>query len=237
MPVLLLRLAGPMQSWGTASRFSLRDTCLQPSKSGVIGLLCAAVGIPREDDDTVARLAGLSMGVRVDREGQLARDFHTIGGGPASRGGYGVARARGVRGGTVISQRHYLADADFLVGLESADRHLLETLDAALERPVWPLCLGRRSFVPGLPPRVGVVDGPLEQTLREWPWQPRDDASPPAGGLRLVLEIGGPEGEVCCDVPVSFAHDRRQFRLRYVETLWIPPEEPRREPRSSTCLA
>ena len=43
MSVLLLRLAGPMQAWGTQSRFTVRDTGLEPSKSGVIGLLCAAL--------------------------------------------------------------------------------------------------------------------------------------------------------------------------------------------------
>ena len=48
MSVLLMRLAGPMQSWGTRSRFSNRDTGLEPSRSGVIGLLCAALGRPRE---------------------------------------------------------------------------------------------------------------------------------------------------------------------------------------------
>ena len=49
MSVLLMRLAGPMQSWGTRSRFSNRDTGLEPSRSGVIGLLCAALGRPREE--------------------------------------------------------------------------------------------------------------------------------------------------------------------------------------------
>ena len=48
MPVLLMRLAGPMQSWGTQSRFLHRDTGREPSKSGVIGVLCAALGRPRD---------------------------------------------------------------------------------------------------------------------------------------------------------------------------------------------
>ena len=74
---LLLRLAGPMQSWGTQSRFSMRDTGLEPSKSGVIGLLCAALGRPREDTAIVRRLTALTMGVRVDREGVMKKDFHT----------------------------------------------------------------------------------------------------------------------------------------------------------------
>ena len=75
MSVLLMRLAGPMQSWGTRSRFSNRDTGLEPSRSGVIGLLCAALGRPREAplDDFLP----LKMAVRVDREGRLMRDYHT----------------------------------------------------------------------------------------------------------------------------------------------------------------
>ena len=62
MAVLLLRLAGPMQSWGTQSRFTHRDTDLEPSKSGVIGLLCAAMGKPRDDLTAIKRLAGLEDG-------------------------------------------------------------------------------------------------------------------------------------------------------------------------------
>src|SRR5262245_45694114 len=85
MGTLLLRLAGPMQSWGTDSRFSVRDTGLEPSKSGVIGLLCAALGKPRveqpgDGQPTLAKLSALRMGVRVDREGVMRRDFHTAGG-------------------------------------------------------------------------------------------------------------------------------------------------------------
>ena len=57
MKTLLMRLAGPMQSWGTQSQFRERDTGLEPSKSGVIGLLCAALGRPREE--SVADLAAL----------------------------------------------------------------------------------------------------------------------------------------------------------------------------------
>src|SRR5271163_4872663 len=86
MSVLLLRLAGPMQSWGTRSRFSNRDTGLEPSKSGVVGLLCAALGWSRDTETftitgtryTLEQLARqLVMAVRVDREGRLMRDYHT----------------------------------------------------------------------------------------------------------------------------------------------------------------
>jgi CRISPR system Cascade subunit CasD len=70
MSVLLMRLAGPMQSWGTRSRFGNRDTGLEPSRSGVVGLLCAALGLPREaplDDFHPERF---KMAIRVDREGR-----------------------------------------------------------------------------------------------------------------------------------------------------------------------
>src|SRR3990172_4603098 len=152
MPTVLLRLAGPMQSWGTRSRFTNRDTGLEPSKSGVIGLLCAALGWPRDADTfhivskkyTLEEFAqSLLMAVRVAREGRLMRDYHTA---------QDVRRADPTKGtqDTVVSERFYLADADFLVGLEG-DRALLEHIDAKLRAPTWTLYLGRKSFVPSLP--------------------------------------------------------------------------------------
>lgn len=67
MPTLLIRLQGPLQSWGTRSRFDHRDTWPYPTKSGVVGLLAAALGRDRRED--VSDLAALRMGVRVDRKG------------------------------------------------------------------------------------------------------------------------------------------------------------------------
>src|SRR5260370_17357943 len=104
MGTLLLRLAAPMQSWGTQSRFVVRDTGLEPSKSGVIGLLCAALGRPREAP--MEDLARLRMGVRVDRGGVMQTDYHTAGGGhrrPAT--GYGAARFGGSRPPPPIPRR------------------------------------------------------------------------------------------------------------------------------------
>lgn len=225
MPTLLLRLAGPLQSWGLGSRFSFRDTALEPTKSGVLGLLCAALGLPREDDETLARLTELAMGVRVDHEGSLVHDFHTVGGGQVGGHPHGVARANGGKPTTVLSSREYLADADFLVGLQHADGDLLTRLDQALQRPVWPLCLGRRSFVPAVPPRLGVVEPELSEALWQWPWHPRHRETVPPEGLRLVLETTDPAAEARCDVPVSFRQEARRFRLRRVRTTWIPAAE------------
>jgi CRISPR system Cascade subunit CasD len=210
MSVLLLRLAGPMQSWGVQSRFSTRDTGLEPSKSGVVGLLCAALGRPRDAD--VTALAALPQAVRVDREGRMACDYHTA---------LDVRKADDSGTTTVVSRRFYLADAYFLAALEGPV-DLLADLHAALARPVWPLYLGRKSFVPGEP--VYLPDGlrdeeTAEAALRRY--RPRRDAPE---RLRLVVEAAPGEGEPRPDVPLlSFA--ARRFGVRHVATKWVETKD------------
>jgi len=229
MSVLLLRLAGPMQSWGTDSRFTHRDTRLEPSKSGVLGLLCAALGRPRADP--VADLAVLPMAVRVDRPGRLASDFHTA---------QEVLRADGSgRQDTVISKRQYLEDADFLVGLQ-ADRPLLESLDAALRRPVWPLYLGRKSFVPGLPVALPTAEqalheGELLTVLGKYPWQRRSPTDKPSGPLRYVVDQEFGKGEPRPDVPISFA--QRTFAVRQVLVDFFPELPRLLDPENAPCFS
>lgn len=226
MITLLLRLAGPMQSWGTQSRFSIRDTGREPSKSGVIGLLCAALGRPREEP--VADLAALTMGVRVDREGIVQVDYQTAGGAHRRGDIYGVARADGSKGGTVLSNRYYLADADFLIGLGAAtmaQESLLRELDAALAAPVWQLALGRKAFVPGVPPRLpdavplgpGLREGAVLAALRAYPWQDARGEALPAS-VRFVLDAPPGSTDVRADVPLSFVSNARRFTTRAVQT-------------------
>lgn len=207
MPTLLLRCVAPLQSWGVQSRYSIRDTAREPSKSGVIGLLCAALGRPRLHD--VGDLASLRMGVRVDREGVILREWQT-------------AKAT-AEGNATISTRYFLNDAAFLVGLEGEDAALLEALHAALRNPRWHLFLGRKSCPPSLSPYVkdGLKEAELEEALKSYPWlglAPSEYAKLTA--LRVVLD--DPEGaEVRPDLPVSFA--TRSFRLRRVRTEFVPP--------------
>jgi CRISPR system Cascade subunit CasD len=220
MHTLLLRLAGPMQSWGTQSRFLERDTGLEPSKSGVIGLLCAALG--RQRHEPVDDLGRLVMGVRVDREGVMERDYQTA---------LGVAKADGSKPGTVVSNRYFLADADFLVGLSSLDLGLLQELDTALGAPHWSLALGRKAFVPSVPlrlPEGGIRIGQgLEDALRGELWRPRAGDPPwhkPPERLRVVLETMADQGqERRIDQPgpgAVFLH--RRFLPRHVMTTFWP---------------
>jgi CRISPR system Cascade subunit CasD len=189
---LLLRLAGPMQAWGLQSRFSLRDTAREPTKSGVVGLIASALGRPRQA--SIDDLTRLRMGVRVLREGQMRYDFHTaqdiVKASAKIRPGKPVSPSE--RKDTEPSTRYYLADAWFLVGLESTDRMFLEDIDAALGAPRWPLFLGRKAFVPSLPVRIvdtrgkptGLMPLPLWKALIQFqdPCGPRDTAH------RLVLD-------------------------------------------------
>lgn len=225
MPTLLLRLCGPMQSWGTRSRFTERDTELEPSKSGVIGLVCAALGLLRTEavDADPNNLASLHMGVRVEREGQPANDYQTAGG----RGG--IVRASGAMSkDAVLSNRQYLANADFLIGLEGNDRDLLERLDSALRVPHWQIFLGRKSFAPALPiflPGGGLRELGLEAALREEPILPPDARPLPAGAVvrrRYVLERNPWDtSEVRMDQPLGAAFRDRTFGPRWVETVFF----------------
>jgi CRISPR system Cascade subunit CasD len=216
---LLLRLEGPMQSWGTSSMFSNRDTQLEPTKSGVIGLVCAAMGRPRTEP--VDDLAGLRFGVRIDNPGAVRRDYQTAG------GAYPKFNKRGARvSGTTqatLSDRYFLAGASFVAGFEG-DERLLEAMSAALTRPVWQIGLGRKAYVPSLPVLIGPVEESLLSALAAAPLTDvglsflRSEAETTATRLRCVLDDEEGEQERS-DVPLSFA--TREFGTRKVATAFV----------------
>lgn len=211
---VLLRCAGPMQSWGTRSRFGNRDTEREPSKSGVLGLVAASLG--RARDAALEDLAALRMCVRIDRAGQVMTDYQTA---------LQVAKADGGTPDTVLSYRQYLADASFLVALEG-DSTLCAAIHQALRKPRWPLFLGRKSHVPGQP--IFVQDGFQESdavaALRavEWP----DRGGIPVRQLHIVVECTSAEdGDTRLDVPISFVHHAREYSSRKVRRLILQPAE------------
>jgi CRISPR system Cascade subunit CasD len=215
MAVLLLRLAGPMQSWGTGSFSSHRDTGREPSFSGVAGLCAAALG--RGSWATVDDLAALQMAARADRPGRLECDFQVA---------QNVLTAGGGVKPVEPSHRYYLSDASFLAALQG-DKYLLRMVHEALRRPRWALYLGRRSYVPGepvwLPDGLREGDDDVLAVLSTYPWRRRWPAEPPPERLRVVLQ--DPQGDaVRYDVPAGKLGDR-QFRPRRVRTVWLPWEE------------
>jgi len=211
-----------MQSWGTTSRFDQRDTGKEPSKSGVIGLLAAAMGIDRANwTGDLEPLTRLSMGVRHDRSGVPKRDYQTAG--CADRDT--IIKADGTQSKDgVVSQRFYLADAAFLVGMECKECSLLEKVHAALCDPVWPLSLGRKSYVPSEPVWIenAIQDGPLREVLARYPWiatQRRWEALPDK--LLMSMESEDGSGVLRMDQPLSSFAERR-FGARFIRSEWIP---------------
>ena len=203
MAVLLLRLAAPLQSWGADSKFETRRTNREPTKSGVIGLLAAAIGLSRDKEEELNKLNTLRFGIRVDREGELLVDFHTANNPEEKNAKY-------------LTYRHYLQDAVFLVGLEHEDTKLLSMLQDALTHPAFTLYLGRRSCPPVPPLVIGIRQGELLSVLME---EPRLCDKEKAKSLRIIIdaEPGEYGAAVIRDVPVSFSPKHRQYGYRSVK--------------------
>jgi CRISPR system Cascade subunit CasD len=209
MSVLLLTLTGPLQSWGSSSRFVRRGTETAPTKSGVLGLLAAAQG--RRRTDPLEDLAGLRFGVRIDQPGRLVRDFQTV-------------RSLDGRQKMPLSYRFYLADAVFLAAVEG-DPALLDVLADALRRPVYPLYLGRRSCPPAGPLLPKLVEGTVEHALDGEPWAAkawyrRSSAVASRSEVRVETVIDCPPASAGAvtvrDHPISFDPERREYGWRTV---------------------
>lgn len=225
MAILMLRLVGPMQSWGTVSRFDERDTGKEPSKSGVVGLLAAAMGIDRDNWTDLEPLTRLSMGVRHDRPGILKVEYQTAG----CASGDTVIKAGGQQSEDgIVSHRYYLADAAFLIVFEGMNIALLEKAHESLKNPKWPLALGRKAYLPSEPVWMenAVQDIAMHKALKEWPWignRRRWEELPKE--LLISIESNDGSGVLKMDQPLS-CYSERRFGARYVRSEWVPfPQE------------
>lgn len=237
-PGLLLRLAAPLQSWGERSHFNERDTAAFPTRSGVLGLLAAALG--RHRGEPIDDLVRLSLTVRVDRPGVVLRDLHTVGGGLPAKQTVTTAegKKRGGDTGTLLTHRYYLADAAFTAAVtipadtdtNGAQRELLDRCAHALRSPQWPLFLGRRACPPEGPVLIGLsVDAlhhlvhiplaarPPRGTARPVEFvsdQPLDRLPVPSALTAERSDDGThPSGDINDD-PLSFHPRRRNHRAR-----------------------
>ncbi|BAZ95174.1 CRISPR-associated protein Cas5/CasD, subtype TIGR01868 [Thiohalobacter thiocyanaticus] len=155
---LLLRLYGPLASWGETAVGEVRPSAAWPGRSAIIGLLAAALGIRRDEEARQRELASsLGLAVCVERSGELLRDYHTVQVPPERRGV--VYRTRrdelgADRVNTLLSQRDYRTDALYTVALwrtEESPAPTLAQLEEALRRPHFTLYLGRKACPPALP--------------------------------------------------------------------------------------
>lgn len=222
---LLLRLEGPFQAWGDhESKFVVRRTAEAPTKSGVMGLLCAALGVSR----SAARkelpvLNTLAVGVRVDRPGVRWWDYHTVGADMKMR----IAEGRDkTKPGAMLTRREYLCDASFLVALQG-EEGLIRRAHAALLAPVWQLYLGRKCCIPSVP-LVGRADESdvgtfpdLTAAISSVPIARRAERDTPPEEVEILTEWRStpaqsdapPEAEVWYDVATSFDVPGHQARF------------------------
>jgi CRISPR system Cascade subunit CasD len=184
---LAILLDGPMQSWGSSSRFTRRETEAFPTKSALVGMLAAAAGIDKHAQDEAENLAPYSaLRLTVYRlpraAGRLVgrlSDFHTVGGGYDAKASafdkMSIPRkaSGGASANAVITHRTYLNEARFIACFEGDP----ETITAAilqLDDPIWGVWFGRKTCLPAMPlsPVAGTDARAAASTLigriREW---------------------------------------------------------------------
>lgn len=232
MSSLLLRFAGPAQSWGGPSLFVDRIGTEQiPTRSGTLGLLAACLGAPR--GDWPQWLDATQVTVRVDRAGHPSEDFHTINPIPAHqedhyarlramsilkktpKGGASQVFVRDGKGDTwaggqtAVTRRHFLADAIFMVAIEH-DTHLAD-LVAATRAPRFVPYLGRKAYPPAFPFHLGTSELSRADLLR---------AVPTNGVPRAVSTDRTTTQATTVDLPVAeLLGDRNRARDRVTVTV------------------
>jgi CRISPR system Cascade subunit CasD len=221
---LLLRLEGPLQSWGDQeSKFVIRRTSPAPTKSGVIGLICAAMRISRADARRrLGELNTLQMGVRIDRPGIRWWDYHTVGAGMQMRIAEGEGKSKP---GAMLTRREYLCDASFLVVLQG-DSELVSRMHQAVSHPVWPLYLGRKNCPASLPllGRTDEVDlaecHDLSAAMSLVPWRPRMRGDHAPASVECLLEW-------CSAVPGDCAPVDAEVWYDVAQSFDVPGHTPR----------
>lgn len=230
-PYLLLWLEAPLQAWGHDSRFGRRDSLDFPTKSGVLGLLCCALGAGGPQRERLARWADMDMqveayvpanraGLPVPRQPML-RDFQMVGSGydaldpwqnlliPKTSEG---KKPNGA--GTKMTYRYYLQDMAFAVALQAPTGEVDNAL-IALQNPVWDLYLGRKCCVPTEFIAQGWHDN-AEQALAKG----RALADAKNRAVVFTVRQGEHEGEVITlnDVPLQFG-EHKQYRDRRITVI------------------
>lgn len=206
---LLFTLYAPLASWGDIAVGEARGSWDRPSRSAVLGLVAASLGLMREQQaDHDALDTGYGVAVRLDAPGTPMTDYHTVQtvsdaivkrDRPATR----AALLAGGERQTMLSQRAYLQDAVATVAIWAnvGARWPLSILASALERPAFHLYAGRKANVFGLPLGPCVASSPtLADALATRP------ATPPELGIGRALEPRSGWGrEVAYDACEGFA--------------------------------
>lgn len=200
---LILQINGLMQSWGSRSNFDNRDTETLPTKSGIIGMICNALGIERNDVLSISELQSLHMMSTCIGEGTVFVDFHTVGHGYGKRSG--VINAIGDKKKMVVTKRQYLCGYHFLVALYGKCS-LIDKCSDAIKNPIRSLYLGRKCCIPSCSPFLAICDTKeeLHNILMKNGWE---------DNCRTECEVES-NGIIIMDVPLDFS--KRKFTSRMI---------------------
>ena len=203
--ILVLRLEGPLQSWGENAKWDFRDSSTMPTKSGIVGLLGCAMGQERGNQVLVELAQSITVAVRADRHGVKFVDFQTVQGKPL-RTADGGKRSNN----TFLSPHAYLQDASFTVFIDTTPEWQ-QRIISALENPRWCMYLGRKNCVPSRPilaDRMEAAD--LMEALKEYPAAER-------AGKTMTYECEHPDSTAASiQRPDDLIGTNRQFQLRRV---------------------
>lgn len=205
---LILHLKGPMQAWGTHTYEDFRPSNLFPTRSGLLGLIGACLGIDRRDHEGLKQLAeGIEFTVRIGHGGIKLPDYHTII--EARR-----ANRKPKKGETVQTYREYLFDASFhiAIGEHPGSEISLETIAKAIKKPIYTPSLGRRSCPLTVPLFV------LKKEA-ETGWDALNSLFPEKG--LIYSEKKPAEGNQCLmlrDVPMHGVTRRFGTRMVYIDS-------------------
>ncbi len=226
---LLLWLEGPLQSWGDDSRYGRRESLPFPTRSGVFGLICAALGKGGAQKEWLSehRYAGMTVLAFAPKEHaknvRQLRDFHTVGNGYDDSNPFEslfipktAAGKAAVGGGSKITYRYYLQDSCFAVILNLSSSQCTPIADA-IQQPVWMTGLGRKSCIPS-----------------EWVYQGEFDTYEECISFALtlgdsksrVLSLTVKEGkfpdegrvQVVNDVPIAFG-ETKEYAQRFITVI------------------
>lgn len=166
MQFLLFQIYAPLVSWGEIAVGEDRQSSQQPSKSAIIGLVSAALGIKREEEKRLNVLSeALGLGIKLCSSGSVLKDFHTV---QVPRKENKIVyhtrqselTTSSDKIGTILSRREYRCDAFAIVAIyikKINSEFTLQSIERALYKPVFHLYFGRKSCVPALPLRPKIV--------------------------------------------------------------------------------
>lgn len=157
MKTLTIKLAGPLQSYGNEASFNRRTSYHFPTKSAVIGMIAAALGL-RRDDQRINDLKKIGYAVRIDQPGRTLTDFQIV--------EYDCKKHK-----RKLTYRNNLQDAVFIAAIYSDDQQI-DMIDHALHHPKFQLFLGRRANVPAGPLITKIFnDSDPVTVLKVYEWQ------------------------------------------------------------------